>query len=300
MPKNLAASVHQHLLNRARETGRPFDELLQYFAMERFLYRLSQSEYRDSFVLKGALLFRIWAMADTRATRDMDFLAFVDNSLENLVEIVQTTANLEVPDDGLVFDSESVVAERIKEDADYEGVRIRFRALLGRTRVAMRIDVGFGDIVHPDMGESDYPTILDFPSPSLRIYPPETVIAEKIEAMIHLGELNSRMKDFYDVWKLSQLNSFDARTLSEAVRATLDNRNTGVVTFEDLQQELLGSTDKQAMWAAFLKSSGVDGPDSFASLLDSIGVFLSPIFDAIESRQSIDGKWEASGKWIIR
>jgi hypothetical protein len=162
VPKNVAASVHQRLLNQARETGRPFDELLQYFAMERFLYRLSQSSYRDSFVLKGALLFRIWAVPDTRATRDMDFLAFVDNSLENLVEIVQSTAVLKVPDDGLVFDSESVAAQRIKEDADHEGVRIRFRAFLGQARVTMQIDVGFGDVVEYRQGQ----TLSTFPNSS--------------------------------------------------------------------------------------------------------------------------------------
>ena len=167
VPKNIAASVHQRLLNQARETGRPFEELLQYFAMERFLYRLSQSRYRDSFILKGALLFRVWAVADTRATRDMDFLAYVDNSLNHLVEIVQSTASLEVPDDGLVFDSDSVAAERIKEDADYEGVRIRFRAFLGQARVTLQVDVGFGDVVHPDVAEIEYPTLLDFPSPAL-------------------------------------------------------------------------------------------------------------------------------------
>ena len=300
MPKNLAASVHQRLLNQARETGRPFDELLQYFAMERFLYRLSQSSYRDSFVLKGALLFRIWAVPDTRATRDMDFLAFVDNSLENLVEIVQSTAALEVPDDGLVFDSESVAAERIKEAADYEGVRIRFRAFLGQARVTMQIDVGFGDVVHPGVVETAYPTLLDFPPPALRSYPPETVIAEKVEAMLHLGELNSRMKDFYDVWRLSRLLSFDARILSEAIRATLGNRKTDVVAFKELQQELLGSAGKQAQWTAFLKNAGVAGPDSFTDLLDSLGLFLSPMLDAIESREILEGNWSASGAWELK
>ena len=300
MPKNVAASVHQRLLNQAQETGRPFDELLQYYAMERFLYRLSQSRYRDSFVLKGALLFRIWADPDTRATRDMDFLAYVDNSLEHLVDIVQSTSSLEVPDDGLTFDPESVAAERIKEDADYEGVRIRFRAFLGRARVTMQIDVGFGDVVHPGVVETEYPTLLDFPSPVLRSYPPETVVAEKVEAMLYLGELNSRMKDFFDVWRLSRLHSFDARTLSVAIRATLENRKTEVILFDELREELLASSDKQAQWTAFLRNAGVDGPDSFANLLDSLGLFLSPMLDAIESGELIEGAWKASGSWDLK
>jgi predicted nucleotidyltransferase component of viral defense system len=299
VPKNVAASVHQRLLNQARETGRPFDELLQYFAMERFLYRLSQSRYRESFVLKGALLFRIWAVPDTRATRDMDFLAFVDNSLEHLTEIIQSTAALQVPDDGLLFDSESVEAERIKEDADYEGVRIRFRAFLGSARVTMQIDVGFGDVVHPDVVVTEYPTLLDFPLPTLRSYPPETVIAEKVEAMLNLGELNSRMKDFFDVWRLSHLQNFDARILCDAIRATLENRKTDVVAYSELRHELLASDEKQAQWTAFLKNSGVDGPDSFANLLDALGLFLSPMLDAIGNRETIEGTWPASGPWNL-
>ena len=300
MSKNVAASVHQRLLNQARDSGRPFDELLQYYAMERFLYRLSQSSYRDSFVLKGALLFRIWADPDSRATRDMDFLAFVGNSLENLVEVIQSMASLEVPDDGLVFDPESVTAERIKENADYEGVRIRFRTFLGQARVTMQIDVGFGDVVHPGVVEIEYPTLLDFPPPSLRSYPPETVIAEKVEAMLHLGELNSRMKDFFDVWRLSRIHSFDARILSEAIQATLDNRKTNIVAFEMLREELLNSSDKQAQWTAFLRNAGVDAPDSFVSLLDALGRFLSPLLDAIERRNLIEGNWSASEAWKIR
>ena len=163
----------------------------------------------------------------------------------------------------------------------------------------MQMDVGFGVIVHPEVVETEYPALLDFPPPSLRSYPPEAVIAEKIEAMIHLGELNSRMKDFFDVWRLSQLHSFDARTLSEAIRVTLDNRKTEVVVFEDLKQELLRSNDKQVMWIAFLKNAGVDGPDSFSNLLDSLDVFLSPILNAIERQEFIEGTWITSGLWEL-
>jgi hypothetical protein len=192
------------------------------------------------------------------------------------------------------------VAERIKEDADYEGLRIRFRAFLGQARVTMQIDVGFGDVVHPGIVESAYPTLLDFPPPALRSYPPETVIAEKVEAMLHLGELNSRMKDFFDVWRLSCLHGFDARILSEAIRATLKNRKTDVVAFEKLRQELLGSNDKQAQWAAFLENAGIAGPDSFASLLDTLGIFLSPMLEAIESEELIEAIWVTSGPWELK
>ena len=206
--KNVAASVHQRLLNVSRETGRPFNETLQYFAMERLLYRLSCSPHKDSFVLKGALLFRVWDVPDSRATRDVDFLAFLGNSPRNLAAVFREVCTIE-SDDGVVFDPDSIDARTIKEVADYEGVRVRFRGLLGKARITMQIDIGFGDKVHPGVVRADYPVILDLPAPAMRMYPPETVVAEKVEAMVHLGSLNSRMKDFYDVWRLSQQFEFD-------------------------------------------------------------------------------------------
>ena len=141
---NIPASVHERLLNTARETGRPFNETLQYFAMERLLYRLSRSSHKDSFILKGALLFRVWGVPNSRATRDIDFLAHLDNSPENLAAVFREVCATEA-DDGLVFDPESINAQTIKEDADYEGVRLRFRGLLGKARITMQVDVGFGD-----------------------------------------------------------------------------------------------------------------------------------------------------------
>ena len=221
--KNIAASIHQRLLNVARETGRPFNEVLQYFAMERLLYRLSRSDHKDSFVLKGALLFRVWDIPDSRATRDIDFLAFLDNSPENLAVIFRDVCTIEGAD-GLVFDPDSVDARTIKEDADYEGVRVRFRSLLGKARITMQIDVGFGDKVHPGVVRADYPVILDLPAPVLRAYPPETVVAEKVEAMIHLGSLNSRMKDFYDVWRLSRQFEFDRKLPRQCDSSKLEFR----------------------------------------------------------------------------
>ena len=146
---------------------------------------------------------------------------------------------------------------------------------------------------------TEYPTLLDFPSPTLRSYPPETVIAEKVEAMLNLGELNSRMKDFFDVWRLSCLRNFDARILYEAIRATLENRKTDVVAYSELRHELLASDEKQAQWTAFLKNSGVDGPDSFANLLDALDLFLSPMLDAIGNREAIEGTWPAPGPWNL-
>jgi hypothetical protein len=278
-------------------TGRPFDEVLQYFAMERFLYRLSQTEYADSFVLKGALLFRIWGTPDSRATRDIDFLAYLDNSPDNLAAIIRDVCAVDSVDDGLGFDPGTVEAQRIKEDADYEGVRIRFRGQLGNAWVHMQVDVGFGDLVHPDAVEADYPTLLDLPAPSLRIYPPETVVAEKAEAMVHLGDLNSRMKDFYDIWRMSQQFDFKDTDLCNAIKGTFGKRETAVIEFDELIDELLESETLQIQWTAFLSKSAISGPETFPEVLVLIGKFLSPVFSSINNNKVLSQKWVPPGPW---
>ena len=219
-PSNLAASVQARLQNHARATKRPFQELLQYYAMERFLYRLSKTSHRARFVLKGALMLHVWDAPLARATKDLDFLGRLDNSLENLERVVQDVCSADVEPDGMVFDPVTVKAERIKEDADYEGVRVRFMALLGKARVTMQLDVGFGDVITPEAQDIAYPALLDFPAPALSGYPRETVVAEKIQAMVYLSTLNSRMKDFCVVWLLARQFAFDGPGLAKAITAT--------------------------------------------------------------------------------
>jgi len=226
--KNLQASVHARLQKRARASKRPFQELLQYYAMERFLYRLSKSPHCSHFVLKGALMLHVWEAPLARATKDVDFLGHLDNSLENLERVVRDVCAADVEPDGMVFDPVTVKTERIKEDADYEGVRVRFVGLLGKARVTMQLDVGFGDVVTPGAESISYPALLDFPAPKLSGYPRETVLAEKFQAMVYLRTMNSRMKDFYDVWLLASQFSFDGKLLAKAVAATFANRGTGI------------------------------------------------------------------------
>ncbi|MHC4073531.1 MAG: nucleotidyl transferase AbiEii/AbiGii toxin family protein [Planctomycetota bacterium] len=297
--QNVSASVHQRLLNIARHTARPFDEVLQYFAMERFLFRFSRSPHVDSFVLKGALLFRVWDMPDSRATRDIDFLAYLDNSPSNLAAIVRDICALDDIDDGLKFDPDTVEAQRIKEDADYEGVRIRFRGRLGNARISMQMDVGFGDLIHPGAVQADYPALLDLPAPSLRMYPPETVIAEKAEAMVYLGSLNSRMKDFYDIWRMSQQFNFEGGVLCEAIRRTFQNRKTEIMKLDDLVEELLDNDNLDQQWTAFLQKSALIGPDTFSHVLASISVFLSPVFSSVKIGNNFGRKWTAPGPWLV-
>lgn len=295
--KNVSASVHQRLLNIARDTERPFNEVLQYFAMERFLYRLSRSANADSFVLKGALLFRVWDVPDSRATRDIDFLAYVDNSPENLAAIFREVCKIDDPDDGLVFDPNTVEAQRIKDGAEYKGVRTRLRGQLGRAQIVIQIDVGFGDLIHPCAVQADYPALLDLPAPTLRMYPPETVIAEKAEAMVYLGSLNSRMKDFYDIWRLSQQFDFQSNVLCEAVKGTFQNRNIEIIEFDDLVSDLLDNENLDKQWAAFLRKSALTGPEGFSQVLAAIGKFLSPVFSSVKNDELFDREWAAPGPW---
>ncbi|MBW2593251.1 MAG: nucleotidyl transferase AbiEii/AbiGii toxin family protein [Deltaproteobacteria bacterium] len=214
--KNMSASVRQRLLNRARSDHRPFNELLQYYAMERFLYRLSQSVHVDRFILKGALMLRVWRSPELRPTMDIDMLGVTSNEKVDIVAQIQDILTVDVETDGLAFDPDSIQAERITEDADYEGIRIRFLGELGTARINMQIDIGFGDVVYPEPEESDFPTMLNSPVPRLLCYSRESSIAEKFEAMVKLGMLNSRMKDFYDIWLLSRQFDFDGAKLAAA------------------------------------------------------------------------------------
>jgi len=294
---NVAASVHQRLKNVARETDRPFDEVLQYFAMERFLHRLSISKHIDSFVLKGALLFRVWRAPDSRATRDIDFLAYMNNASDHVASVVGDIISIDGPDDGIAFDPDSVETHRIKEGADYEGVRTRFVGYLGNARIAMQVDTGFGDSVFPAPALIDYPTILDFPAPSLRSYPPETVIAEKVEAMIYLGRLNSRMKDFYDVWWMAQQLDFDGVTLCEAIRRTFEARSTEVIQFDELRVEISENQNVDQQWGAFVRKSRIIAPASFVEILLPIEEFLAPLLSALKDEQTMVARWDAPGLW---
>jgi len=193
---DLPASVHQRLLNKSHQTGQAFNELIQYYAIERLLYRLSISEYAELFTLKGALMFNAWGLANLRSTRDIDLLGHTRNTLQHVVKIFQAICRSEVDPDGLEFDSGDIQGEHIKEAAEYEGIRITIMARLGKSRLPVQIDIGFADVVTPEPEMLEYPVILDFPAPHLYGYPPETVVAEKFQAMTVLGMANSRMKDF--------------------------------------------------------------------------------------------------------
>ena len=299
MRENVTASVRARLANQARAGGRPFQELLQYYGLERFLYRLSKSEYRERFILKGALMLRVWDAPMTRPTRDIDFLGYTTNSIESLEDIVRAICAFEVEDDGLDFDAQGVKGERIKEDADYEGVRIKFTGLLEKAKIPMQLDIAFDDVVYPAIEDSAYPALLSFPAPILRMYPRETVVAEKFQAMVYLGTINSRMKDFYDIWLLSRRFDFDGATLAEAILRTFANRDTKIdldpVCFRN---EFFGMNPASTQWQAFLKKGpGVDAPSTLAEVADQLRDFLLPITEAVGNARRFEGRWAAPGPW---
>jgi len=296
----MAASVHQRLINNAKASNRPFADILQYFAIERFLYRLCQTSTKDAFILKGALLFQVWELENTRATRDIDLLGKSISTPANILERVKTACRDTSIDDGLEFDADSVIADIIKEDAEYPGVRVTFNGQLKTARIYMQIDIGFGDTVYPDAALRSYPTLLNFPAPQLGVYPMETVIAEKVEAMFHLNTLNSRMKDFYDVWRLSDHFEFDGIELTQAMQLTFSNRGTAVTDVNELLRELQRSKRLEIQWRAFIRKSKIDGPKSFSDVLRLIGPFIAPALESIGNEQRFAKKWTVSTGWQTR
>jgi len=225
---NMAASVRQRLLNVARERKEDFGLVLTKYGLERVLYRISESKYRESFVLKGALLFELWLQRRYRPTRDADFLARGENNPARFVKVFQEICEMQVEDDGLRFDAGAVTAGRITEDADYEGVRVKFVAYLENARIPIQIDLGFGDVITPGTVETEIPSVLGLPRAKLQTYPRESVVAEKFEAMVNLGLSNSRMKDFCDLLSLSREFAFEGNLLSDAIQKTFARRGTAL------------------------------------------------------------------------
>lgn len=300
-PQNVAASVKARLQNKARESGRVYNELLQLYAMERFLYRLSKSAHSDKFVLKGALLFMVWKPDyDRRTTMDIDLLGFTENSLNNLAAIAKEICETEVEEDGIRFDAEDVRAERIKEDADYEGVRIRTAALLERSRVPIQVDIGFGDALVPGAISAIIPTLLDFPAPALRCYHQLTAIAEKFQAMIKLGDLNSRMKDFYDIWNIIRHEEIDGAELQKACAATFERRDTPFdLNARFFAEAFSRSPAKQIQWEAFLHKQGLGNiaPINFQETAERLQAFFRPMVEAQLSGRIFSAHWNTSGLW---
>lgn len=275
-----ADSVRARLLQRARQQGQDFNLLLTRYALERWLYRLSISDERAGFVLKGALLFSLWFDEPHRPTRDADFLGFGAADAELLRGRLQAICRVAC-DDGMHFDADSVQVAPIREQARYDGLRADLLGWLGTARCNVQLDVGFGDAVTPAAEEMDYPTLLaDVPAPHLRVYPRETVLAEKVEAMIVLGMRNSRMKDYFDVWVLLRQGGFDPIVLAQAIHATCARRETALPEGwpTGLADEFAADAAKRAQWQAFLRKNQLDAP-ALAELIAELRAALAQPLD---------------------
>jgi hypothetical protein len=296
---NIAASVRQRLESLAQKTSRPFQEVLQYFAMERFLYRLSRSKESGRFVLKGALMLTVWRSPATRPTKDIDLLARIGNDIDGVVAAIQAICKGDVEDDGLRFDAEHVIAKAIREDADYEGVRVTFQAYLGRARVPMQIDLGFGDVMTPAPELTEFPTLLEFSAPVLYAYSRETTIAEKFEAMTKLGELNSRMKDFFDIWLLSRQFDFHGETLRSAIERTFAHRQSAIVVDATaLSDDFASLPGKQQQWEAFVSRSRIaEAPTNLAEVIRDLQAFLRPVVEAAAAGLPFSAGWQPQAGW---
>ena len=297
--KNLAASVRAKLTNRARERGEELQNLLMRFAAERLLYRLSIPTHKEKFLLKGAALFSFWFNEPHRPTKDLDLLGRGASDIPTLENIIREICSIDGKD-GLQFIAESVKGEKIREEEVYQGVRLTLLAMLEKARIPVQVDVGFGDAVTPKAEEETLPTILDLPAPHLKVYPKETVVAEKFEAMVKLGIGNGRMKDFWDVRYLTKEFDFDGALLQKAIRATFTSRQTSFP--KDLPvaltDDFAGNPLILSRWSGFIKRNRIAVETDFALLIENLREFFAPIIEAEVQNEDFNKYWQTKRGWI--
>ena len=276
--RNIAASVRARLLNKARAGRLDFNLLLTRYALERILYRLSISEDHGQFLLNGALLFDLWFDVPHRPTRDADLLGFGSAEIPRIESLFREISQIE-SEDGIVFQAGSVKAAEIRKEANYAGIRVTMLGILDGAHCPVQIDIGFGDAVTPGPDNVEYPVVLEgMPSPQLRAYPRYTVVAEKLEAMVKLGILNSRMKDYFDLWILAKHSDFNESVLVKAIHATFERRGTEIPTGVPfaLSDEFASDTQKNIQWLAFLRKNSLESMP-LATVIEDVRQFLAPI-----------------------
>ena len=296
---NVAASVRQRLLTLARSKSWEFNRVLARYGVERVLCRLAASPHGERFLLKGATLFTVWEGSPHRATRDLDLLGLRRRSPEELVALFREVISMPVEPDGLVFGE--VTAEPIRAAMEAGGIRIVIRAELVGARIPVQVDVGFGDATVPPPVVVEFPTLLNTPKPKLRAYPPETVIAEKLEAMVRLGLANSRMKDFFDIWHLAQAYAFDGELLTGAIHATFAARKTPLPTdpVTALTSKFSEDPGKRIQWNAFVQQAAVaETTPSLPEVVGGIRDFLGPLLASFQSGSRPPRKWQPKQCWL--
>ena len=298
--EGLPVSVQVRLARRAKATGLDPNLLLVRFALERFLYRLSKSPHADRFVLKGALLMLVWLGETIRPTRDGDLLGFGDLSARSLTQILGDVCGVDVEPDGVEFAPASIRVVPIRPENAYGGMRATLHGRLGKARLRVQLDVGIGDAVIPEPDWLEYPSLLEFPRPRLKAYRPETTIAEKLHAMVVLGEANSRMRDFFDVFALAERLPFEGVHLAEAVRATFERRRTPIPEAPPLalRPQFAALPGKQAQWQGFLRKNGLSSaPVEFGTVVARLAEFLVPVMAASRRTSSFVDAWRPGGPW---
>jgi hypothetical protein len=297
--RGLVQSIQARIVNRAKGLGVEPTLLFSRFGLERFLYRLSKSRHAERFVLKGALLMLVWAGETVRATRDADLLGSGQLGPAELAgifrEILATPSD---PDDGVVFLAETVTVSAIREADQYGGQRVTFAGRLGTVKLSLQVDVGAGDAVYPPPEWLNYPSLLDLPKPILRAYHPETSIAEKLHAMVELGEANSRMKDYFDIAELARIRDFDGEILSRAIVETFARRQTGIPAAPPGLSRTCGrSPGKQRQWKAFVSKVRLEADSDFEWWVLRVAAFAGPVLVALARGDSFRGNWPPGGPW---
>lgn len=293
---NTSASVQARLKNKADEAKQPFQEILQYYAMERFLYRLSKSPYSNDFVLKGGLMIYGLGIPMRRPTRDIDFLGNTDETKGNISSIICDVLSFPVPDDGIVFDADTLNISEKQIDADHNGLRVTFRGYLGQARIPMQIDIGYSDELVTAALNIDYPVILaDTDSPQLKGYPPEAIVSEKLQAIVRFAELNSRWKDYYDIWLISNTFEFESHKLEDAIQITFETRATKIPSKVPPGLTDDFASENQEKWRGFLYKNRFQDNDieEFKSITRKIWLFLEYPLHELEI-----GKQEKSKYWF--
>ena len=298
--RNVGASVRARLMNRSRETSEDFQFLLERYARERFLYRLGESQHREHYVLKGATLLVLWGEAVYRPTHDLDFAGYGSPLADDVRSAIGDICETKVDDDGVLFDSGDIKVKPIRAHEEDVGFRALFWANISSARIRMQIDIGFGNAIQPSLLDADYPTLLDASRPQIRVYPREAVVAEKLHAMVVLGERNSRYKDFYDLYSLARHTGFDGEPLMRTIGATFKRRSTTISQTLPvaLTPQFYDDAVRAGQWRTYLDRNELPGtPSDFAAVGERLLSFLREPWDAVARESEFTGSWSAGGPW---
>jgi len=296
---DIGASVRERLKQKFPGFGYDFHVLLTHYALERLLYRLGRSHYRDRFMLKGALLFKVWYDQPVRSSMDADLLGKGPSDIPKMEKIFRDLCRASVEPDGLEFLADTVHGEEIRENSEYQGIRLTLAAVLAGARIHLQIDIGFGDAVIPQAKTIKYPVLLDFPAPSVKAYTLYTYIAEKFQTIVDKGLANSRMKDYYDLWYISRHNEIDGVTLSKAITATFKRRKTELPRSlpEGLDKGFSSDPAKQRQWTSFLEKNKPRETQELIAAVDGIQGLLMPVVQSLIEKKPFNKVWHLGQGW---